>query len=200
MALARQALDRLVWTPGERRTHRWVRGRGPRVDLRRRSRTACARAATSSSCRGAGAARGRARSSCSATSAARWSATRACCCTSPMRIGRRHRRVEAFVFATELTRVTANCGPGGSTRRSAQVVAVGARLVRAARDRRVAPAVRAALGAPHAPWRPGGAAHLRRLGPRRSGRARAIRSGAAAELPSTDLAQPAHRHRRTTRR
>ena len=34
-ALARQALDRLVWTPGERRTHRWVRGRGPRVDLRR---------------------------------------------------------------------------------------------------------------------------------------------------------------------
>jgi uncharacterized protein with von Willebrand factor type A (vWA) domain len=32
---ARIALDRLVWTPGERRTRRWVAGRGSRVDLRR---------------------------------------------------------------------------------------------------------------------------------------------------------------------
>ena len=32
---ARAALSRLVWNPGERRTRRWVRGRGPRVDLRR---------------------------------------------------------------------------------------------------------------------------------------------------------------------
>ena len=32
---ARIALDRLVWSPGERRTRRWVRGRGSRVDLRR---------------------------------------------------------------------------------------------------------------------------------------------------------------------
>ena len=32
---ARAALSRLVWHPGERRTRRWVRGRGPRVDLRR---------------------------------------------------------------------------------------------------------------------------------------------------------------------
>jgi uncharacterized protein with von Willebrand factor type A (vWA) domain len=32
---ARLALDRLVWTPGERRTRRWVPGRGSRVDLRR---------------------------------------------------------------------------------------------------------------------------------------------------------------------
>jgi uncharacterized protein with von Willebrand factor type A (vWA) domain len=29
------ALSRLVWSPGERRTRRWVRGRGARVDLRR---------------------------------------------------------------------------------------------------------------------------------------------------------------------
>jgi uncharacterized protein with von Willebrand factor type A (vWA) domain len=29
------ALSRLVWTPGERRTPRWVRGRGSRIDLRR---------------------------------------------------------------------------------------------------------------------------------------------------------------------
>jgi uncharacterized protein len=31
----RRALSRLVWTPGERRTRRWVRGRGSRIDLRR---------------------------------------------------------------------------------------------------------------------------------------------------------------------
>jgi len=35
IAQARAALSRLVWNPGERRTRRWVRGRGPRVDLRR---------------------------------------------------------------------------------------------------------------------------------------------------------------------
>jgi hypothetical protein len=29
------ALAALRWTPGERRTRRWIRGRGPRVDLRR---------------------------------------------------------------------------------------------------------------------------------------------------------------------
>ncbi len=32
---ARAALSRLMWNPGERRTRRWVRGRGPRIDLRR---------------------------------------------------------------------------------------------------------------------------------------------------------------------
>jgi uncharacterized protein with von Willebrand factor type A (vWA) domain len=35
IAVARATLDRLEWTPGRRRTRRWVRGRGPRVDLRR---------------------------------------------------------------------------------------------------------------------------------------------------------------------
>lgn len=35
LARARVALDRLPWVPGERRTRRWVRGRGPRIDLRR---------------------------------------------------------------------------------------------------------------------------------------------------------------------
>jgi uncharacterized protein with von Willebrand factor type A (vWA) domain len=35
LAEARAALSRLVWQPGQRRTRRWVRGRGPRVDLRR---------------------------------------------------------------------------------------------------------------------------------------------------------------------
>jgi uncharacterized protein len=35
IAEARAALARLAWHPGERRTRRWVRGRGPRLDLRR---------------------------------------------------------------------------------------------------------------------------------------------------------------------
>jgi uncharacterized protein len=35
LAEARRALSRLAWNPGERRTRRWVRGRGARVDLRR---------------------------------------------------------------------------------------------------------------------------------------------------------------------
>jgi uncharacterized protein with von Willebrand factor type A (vWA) domain len=35
LAEARVALSRLVWTPGERLTRRWVAGRGPRLDLRR---------------------------------------------------------------------------------------------------------------------------------------------------------------------
>ena len=35
IADAREALGRLVWNPGVRRTRRWVRGRGARVDLRR---------------------------------------------------------------------------------------------------------------------------------------------------------------------
>jgi uncharacterized protein with von Willebrand factor type A (vWA) domain len=35
MARARIALERLDWIPGERRTRRWIRGRGPRIDLRR---------------------------------------------------------------------------------------------------------------------------------------------------------------------
>ena len=35
MALARATIERLVWTPGHRRTRRWVAGRGPRIDLRR---------------------------------------------------------------------------------------------------------------------------------------------------------------------
>ena len=35
LAEARAALSQLVWRPGERRTRRWVRGRGARVDLRR---------------------------------------------------------------------------------------------------------------------------------------------------------------------
>jgi uncharacterized protein with von Willebrand factor type A (vWA) domain len=35
LRVARVALSRLVWTPGVRRTRRWIPGRGARIDLRR---------------------------------------------------------------------------------------------------------------------------------------------------------------------
>ncbi len=35
MTRARVALGRLAWIPGERRTRRWIRGHGPRIDIRR---------------------------------------------------------------------------------------------------------------------------------------------------------------------
>ena len=35
IAIAQTALDRLTWTPGMRKTRRWVPGRGARVDVRR---------------------------------------------------------------------------------------------------------------------------------------------------------------------
>ena len=35
VAIAQTALDRLTWTPGMRKTRRWVPGRGARVDVRR---------------------------------------------------------------------------------------------------------------------------------------------------------------------
>ena len=106
IAMARAALDRLEWTPGERRTHRWVRGRGSRVDLRR---------ALAHSVRTGGDVfklpRRRRRTRlrplillCDVSgSMERYSRM---LLHFAHAIGRRHRRVEAFVFATELTRVT----------------------------------------------------------------------------------------------
>lgn len=106
MALARAALERLVWTPGERRTRRWVRGRGPRVDLRR---------ALAASVRTGG-------DVVVLPTRRRRSRPRPlvllCDVSGSMdryarvllhfihALGRRSRRVEAFVFSTGLTRVT----------------------------------------------------------------------------------------------
>ena len=106
MALARAALDRLTWTPGERRTRRWIRGRGPRVDLRgalalsirtgghvvvlpRRRRRVRPRALVLI-CDISGSMDRYARVLLQFVHA----------------VGRRNRRVEAFVFSTDLTRVT----------------------------------------------------------------------------------------------
>ena len=106
IALARGALDRLAWTPGLRRTRRWVRGRGPRVDLRR---------ALASGLRSDG-------EVLSLPTRMRRLRPRplvlVCDISGSMErytrmllqfahaLRRRSRRVEAFVFATTLTRVT----------------------------------------------------------------------------------------------
>jgi uncharacterized protein with von Willebrand factor type A (vWA) domain len=112
IALARAALDRLEWTPGERRTRRWVRGRGPLVDLRR---------ALAHSVRTGGDVfklpRRRRRTRprpvvllCDISgSMDRYSRI---LLHFAHAIGRRHRRVEAFVFSTGLTRVTSELRAG----------------------------------------------------------------------------------------
>ncbi|HEX5108593.1 MAG TPA: VWA domain-containing protein [Vicinamibacterales bacterium] len=106
--VARAALDRLTWTPGERRTRRWVRGRGPRVDLR---------GAIARSLRTGGDVvllpRRRRRTRprplvliCDVSgSMERYSRM---LLHFAHAIGRRHRRVEAFLFSTRLTRITAD--------------------------------------------------------------------------------------------
>jgi len=106
VAIARSALDQLVWTPGERRTRRWVRGRGSRVDLRR---------ALARSLRTGGDV---------ITLPRRTRRTRPrslvllCDVSGSMErysrmllhfvhaLSRRHRRVETFLFSTGLTRIT----------------------------------------------------------------------------------------------
>jgi uncharacterized protein with von Willebrand factor type A (vWA) domain len=106
LSAASAALSRLVWTPGERRTRRWIRGRGPRLDLRR---------AIADSRRTGGDV---------ATLSQRVRRTRPrplvllCDISGSMErysrllihfayaIASRHRRVEAFLFARQLTRIT----------------------------------------------------------------------------------------------
>ena len=106
IAEARQALARLVWNPGERRTRRWIRGRGPRIDLRR---------AISESLRTGG-------DIVTLSRRARRIRPRPlvllCDVSGSMEgysrmllhfahaVSRRHQRVEAFLFSTELTRIT----------------------------------------------------------------------------------------------
>jgi len=106
ITLARAALARLVWTPGLRRTRRWVRGRGPRIDLK---------AALARSVRTGGdvltlprrARRLRPRPIvllCDVSgSMERYSRMLVHFAHA---MARRHRQVEAFLFSTELTRIT----------------------------------------------------------------------------------------------
>jgi uncharacterized protein with von Willebrand factor type A (vWA) domain len=106
VALARAALDRLIWSPGERRTRRWVAGHGSRIDLRR---------AFARSLRTGGDVvvlprrqrRRRTRSLvllCDVSgSMERYSRM---LLHFAHALSRRHRRVEAFLFSTQLTRIT----------------------------------------------------------------------------------------------
>ncbi len=106
VALARDALDRLDWTPGLRRTRRGVPGRGSRVDLRR---------AFARSLRSGGdlvvLPRRRRRTRprpvvlvCDVSgSMERYSRMLVHFAHA---IAQRHRRVEAFLFSTQLTRIT----------------------------------------------------------------------------------------------
>jgi uncharacterized protein with von Willebrand factor type A (vWA) domain len=106
IAVARTALDRLEWTPGARRTRRWVAGEGRRVDLRR---------ALARSVRTGGDIHVLPRRTrrvkprpivllCDVSgSMERYSRM---LLHFAHALGRRHRRVEAFLFSTRLTRVT----------------------------------------------------------------------------------------------
>lgn len=106
IVLAQSALNRLVWTPGERRTRHWVAGRGSRIDLRR---------ALARSVRTGGDVvklpRRRRRTRprpivllCDVSgSMERYSRM---LLHFVHAIGRRHKRVEAFLFSTQLTRIT----------------------------------------------------------------------------------------------
>jgi uncharacterized protein with von Willebrand factor type A (vWA) domain len=106
VGLARAALDRLVWTPGLRRTRRWVSGRGPRIDLKaalarsvrtggdvlvlpRRARRLRPRPIVLL-CDVSGSMERYSRMLVHFAHAMAW----------------RHRRVEAFLFSTRLTRIT----------------------------------------------------------------------------------------------
>ncbi|HTU99339.1 MAG TPA: VWA domain-containing protein [Luteitalea sp.] len=110
IALARAAMQRLEWSPGERRTRRWGRGRGSRIDLR----TALARSV---------------RTGGDVVALPRLHRRRRerpvvliCDVSGSMErysrmllhfahaMERRQRRVEVFVFATTLTRVTRELG------------------------------------------------------------------------------------------
>ena len=107
VALARSALKRLVWSPGERRTRRWRSGRGSRVDLRR---------ALARSVRTGGdvvALPRRRRRICPRRIVLLCDVSGSMERYSRMllhfvyEIGLRHRGTEVFLFSTQLTRVTA---------------------------------------------------------------------------------------------
>ncbi len=104
---AREALSRLVWDPGLRRTRRWVRGRGARVDLRR---------AISDSLRTGGEVVTLARLKrrvrprrlvllCDVSGSMERYSRMLIHFAHALTL--RHQRVEAFLFSTRLTRVTA---------------------------------------------------------------------------------------------
>ena len=121
IALARSALDRLDWHPGQRRTRRWKAGRGSQIDLRR----AIARSVRTD---------GDVFSLPRRTRSVRPRPIVLLCDVSGSMerysrmlvhfahaLGRRHRRVEAFLFSTTLTRITTELRTRGLDRAVAEV-------------------------------------------------------------------------------
>ena len=106
MTEAAEFLASLVWTPGERRTRRWVRGRGARIDFRRAIRDSL-RTEGDVVALSRRARRVRTRPLvllCDISrSMERYSRMLLHFARAVMT---RHRRVETFVFSTELTRIT----------------------------------------------------------------------------------------------
>jgi uncharacterized protein with von Willebrand factor type A (vWA) domain len=107
IAIAQSALGQLVWSPGTRRSRRWIAGAGPRLDMRRVMRRSL-------------------RTGGDVFSLPRRAPRRLdrpvvllCDVSGSMErysrmllhfahaLGRRHRRFEAFLFSTGLTRITA---------------------------------------------------------------------------------------------
>jgi len=106
IARGRAALDRLVWRPGFRRTRRWVRGRGPRLDLRRalaRSLRTGGDVVTIPRLRRRTVPRPLVLLCDVSGSMDRYSRM---LLHFAHGLVRRHRRVEAFLFSTRLTRIT----------------------------------------------------------------------------------------------
>src|SRR5688572_12125289 len=106
MSVARAAIDRLTWNPGERRTRRWVRGAGARIDMRR----ALARSVRTGGDviklpRRARRIRPRPIVLLCDVSGSMERYSRMLLHFSHA-LGRRHVRVESFVFSTGLTRIT----------------------------------------------------------------------------------------------
>jgi len=106
VAEASAALAQLAWTPGERRTRRWIRGRGPRLDLRRAiadSRRTGGDVVTLARQRRRLRARPLVLLCDISGSMERYSRM---LLHFAHAIASRHRRVEAFLFSTRLTRIT----------------------------------------------------------------------------------------------
>ncbi|HTM02063.1 MAG TPA: VWA domain-containing protein [Vicinamibacterales bacterium] len=106
MIAAREAIDRLIWSPGARHTRRWERGHGRRIDLRRALR---ASVRTGGDMVRLPALRRRRRPRtlillCDVSGSMERYSRMLLHFTHAL--ARRHRRLEAFVFSTRLTRVT----------------------------------------------------------------------------------------------
>ena len=106
MTTAESALRRLVWSPGERRTRRWKRGRGPQIDLRRA--LACS-VRTGGDVVSLPRRRRRTRPRpvvllCDVSGSMERYSRMLLHFVHAM--ARRHRRFEAFLFSTQLTRIT----------------------------------------------------------------------------------------------